>query len=212
MDIIGVGFGRTGTTSIQRAFQQLGYRAYNFEAVIENEHFDLWREIGEGKPADWNTIYDGYNATVSWPSCFYYKELMDVYPNAKFILTTRDPERWAESVMRVLPHFGKLKPFRFIPRVRAMLRLMETTMLPRFGGSNPSKAHLVNTITEHDAAVKAIIPAKKLLVYTVKEGWEPLCAFLQCDVPAGRFPYENRGDDFIKEIMSRFVGSKSYGN
>lgn len=133
MNVIGVGLGRTGTTSIQRALERLGYHAYNFEAVIHNEQFDDWREVTEGKKPDWQTLFSGYDASISWPACFFYNELYEAFPDAKFILTTRDPERWAESVSRVMKQFPKLKAFRFAPCGRAMTKLMDTLLIPKFG-------------------------------------------------------------------------------
>lgn len=206
MKVIGVGLGRTGTTSIQRALQELGYTAYNFEAVIHNRQFDAWREVTEGKEPDWSEIFAGYDATISWPACFYYKELQAAYPRAKFILTTRDSERWAESVSRVHQQFAKLKSFRFIPRVRAMTRLMDAMMLPRLGGSRPDKKQLMALMEQHNSAVEAHFSASdQFLIYEVKDGWEPLCEFLGHPVPDKPFPYENQGDQFIKQAVNRFI-------
>ncbi len=204
MKVIGVGFGRTGTTSIQRALEGLGYHAYNFEAVMQNEQFSAWREANEGRP-DWQEIFRGYDATISWPACFFYEVLYEAYPDAKFILTTRDSERWAESVSRSMKHFPKLKAFRFVTRVRAMLELMDTLIVPKFGSLNPSKAHLIELLAEHNRAVQAFVPSEKLLVYEVKDGWAPLCDFLGQPVPDTPFPFENQGEDFIQQTLGRFV-------
>lgn len=209
MRIIGTGFGRTGTTSIQRALGVLGYRAYNFETVMHNQHFDAWRELVNGKAPEWDALFDGYDATISWPACFFYKELYKAYPDAKFILTWRDPERWADSVLGVIHNFPKLKKFRFVPRVRAMLGLVETLLIPKFGSFEPEREHLINLIKTHSEEVIAFFPPEKLLVYEVKEGWEPLCRFLGHDVPAQKFPYENRGDAFIQNLLSRFIRGDS---
>ena len=205
MKIIGAGFGRTGTTSIQRALKELGYTAYNFEAVVKHQHFDAWREITEGKKPDWEKLFQGYDATIAWPPCFFYKELYEAYPEAKFILTTRDPERWAESIGRVMKLFPRLQGFTFIPRVRKMVNLMDTLILPRFGSLEPDKAHLMKMLKEHNQVVKAFIPAEQLLIYEVKDGWEPLCAFLDKPVPKIPFPYENQGDDFVSGMLERFI-------
>lgn len=206
MKLIGAGFGRTGTTSTQRALADLGYNAYNFESVIDNMHFDIWRDYIDGKTPDWDKLFEGYNATISWPACFYYKELSEVYPDAKFLLTTRDPERWADSVLGVIGNFSNLRKLRFIPRVRSMLGLMEVLIIPKFGSFEPDRDHLINLIKTHNEEVIAFFPPEKLLVYEVKQGWEPLCEFLGHDVPDKEFPYENRGDAFIKGILKRFTG------
>ena len=99
MKLIGVGLGRTGTTSIEQALDLLGYRTYNIVGVGRENHFDDWDKIfkGEVTKPDWNTLFENYQATIAWPVCFFYKELMEVYPGAKFILTIRDSESWAKS-------------------------------------------------------------------------------------------------------------------
>lgn len=207
MRVIGVGLGRTGTTSIQRALEHLGYHAYNFEAVIQHQHFDAWCDLVQGQTPDWETIFAGYDASISWPACFFYRELHAAYPDARFILTTRAPERWAASVKRVFPHMAKLQAFRFIPRVQAMVNLMNTMMIPKFGSFDPHTAHLINFIEEHNRAVQAYFPPEQLLIYEVKDGWEALCAFLGHQVPSTDFPYENQGDGFVKQMLERFTRS-----
>ena len=44
----------------------------------------------------------------------------------------------------------------------------------------------------HNAAVKATVPSPQLLVYRVTDGWEPLCQFLETEVPTIPFPHENK--------------------
>lgn len=206
MEVVGVGMGRTGTTSIQRALEHLGYRAYNFEAVMLNDHFDTWRRLAEGaEEPDWPTIFEGYNATISWPACFFYKELIEAYPDAKFILTTRDPERWAESVVRTSKVIATVRKARFIPRARKMTALMDALMVPVLGGIPPEKERAILAFEQHNAAVKEYIPPEKLLAYEVKEGWEPLCGFLDQPVPGASFPYENQGEGFVRQALQRFI-------
>lgn len=206
MEVIGVGMGRTGTTSIQRALEKLGYHAYNFESVMREDHFDAWRRLAEGaEDPDWPTLFEGYNATISWPACFFYEELMEAYPDAKFILTTRDPESWAESVIRTSKVIATVRKARFIPRARKMTALMDALMVPIIGGIPPEKERAIQAFNEHNAAVKEYIPSEKLLVYEVKEGWEHLCDFLDEPVPDKPFPYENQGDGFTKQVLQRFI-------
>ncbi|MGF1471703.1 MAG: sulfotransferase family protein [Rubrobacteraceae bacterium] len=206
MEVIGVGMGRTGTTSIQQALERLGYRAYNFEAVVREDHFDAWRRLAEGTgEPDWPALFGGYDATISWPACFFYKELMEVYPDARFILTTRDPESWAESVVRTSKVIATVRTARFIPRARKMTALMDALMVPVLGGFPPEKERAISAFKQHNAAARAYIPPEKLLVYEAKEGWEPLCDFLNRPVPGGPFPYENQGDTFIRQALQRFI-------
>ena len=57
-----------------------------------------WDAAVRGEPVDWDRLFAGYRATVDVPSCLFYRELMEKYPEAKVILTVRDPERWYDSI------------------------------------------------------------------------------------------------------------------
>lgn len=210
MEVIGVGMGRTGTTSIQRALEELGYRAYNFESIMREDHFDAWRRLAEGiEDPDWSTLFRGYDASISWPACFFYEELMEAYPGAKFILTTRDPERWAESVARVSKIIATVRKARFIPRARRMAALMDALIVPVLGSMPVEKERAIPAFERHNAAVEAYIPPEKLLVYEVKDGWDPLCGFLGKPIPDVPFPYENQGDAFVRQALRRFIFERS---
>ena len=121
LKVIGAGFGRTGTQSLKVALEELGFgKCYHMQEVMRNpSHFKKWAEIMEGGKADWDALFEGYQSGADWPLAAYYKELMVAYPDAKVILTVRDPERWYESISTTLYQFGKRfgKYFKFIPSV-----------------------------------------------------------------------------------------------
>jgi hypothetical protein len=104
LKVIGAGFGRTGTRSLKSALEQLGFgRCYHMEEVAKNpSHLRHWAKILEGGKADWETLFTGYQSATDWPVAAYYKDLMTVYPEAKIILTVRDPESWHRSIMNTL--------------------------------------------------------------------------------------------------------------
>lgn len=210
MHVFGAGMGRTGTTSVQRALAQLGYRAYNFESVIQENHFETWGKIfsGEIEP-DWPALFTGYDATIAWPPCFFYKELMTAYPEAKFILTTRDPERWADSLLAAYKVIASLRSFRFIPKVRAMTDVMDGGMRQRlFGDEEMRREAVMQAFINHNEAVQRDIPAERLLVYEVQQGWEPLCDFLEKPVPDTPFPHANKREDF-RQMALRLFGIRT---
>jgi hypothetical protein len=72
------------------------------EVFTHPEHVELWRAATQGKPVAWEQIFDGYRATVDWPGCTFYAQLMQRYPDAKVILTVRDPQKWYESVYNTI--------------------------------------------------------------------------------------------------------------
>ena len=101
LKIIGAGFGRTGTLSLKVALEDLGFGpCYHMTEVFQHpEHAKEWLAAAKDQPQDWNKLFAGYQATVDWPGCSFYAELMEVYPDAKVILTVRDPEKWHDSVV-----------------------------------------------------------------------------------------------------------------
>ena len=99
INIIGVGVGRTGTYSLRLAINQLGFGpCHHMEEVLKNMDVQvpLWSETLKGN-VNWSSIYQGYCSTVDWPTAGFFRELIKEYPNAKFILTERNPENWADS-------------------------------------------------------------------------------------------------------------------
>ena len=92
IEVIGAGFGRTGTLSLKFALEMLGFdKCYHMMEVMTNEgHVAQWRQASRGEKVEWHDLYQGYRATVDWPSASFWRELRFVYPDAKVILTLRD--------------------------------------------------------------------------------------------------------------------------
>jgi hypothetical protein len=96
--------------SLKVALEELGFGScYQMTEVFDHpEHLQLWEAAVRGEPADWEEIVRAYRATVDWPSAAFYEELMERYPDAKVILTVRDPERWYESTLNTIYHTRKI--------------------------------------------------------------------------------------------------------
>ncbi len=188
LKIIGAGFGRTGTMSMKVALEQLGYPCYHMVECFPQgpKHWKLWEQVGEAEP-DWEAIFQGFTATVDFPACTSYAALADYYPDAKVILTVRDPEKWFESVQNTI--FQK-EWIDFLPGTEAGL-YMQRTINDYFDSRMHDHDHLVRRFNEHIAAVRERIEPSRLLVFEVAEGWEPLCAFLDVAAPDEPFPHVN---------------------
>ena len=102
--VIGAGFGRTGTLSIKLALEQLGFgKCYHMVELLENpQQVHFWEDANQGKPVDWEALFQGYQATVDYPGYRHYKQLMQYYPEAKVLLSVRDPEKWYESTYNTI--------------------------------------------------------------------------------------------------------------
>jgi hypothetical protein len=204
LKIIGAGFGRTGTLSLKHALEELGFGpCYHMSELFEKPGLDAqWDAIVGGEPADWNAIFKGYEATVDWPACTFYKELMQVYPGAKVLLSVRDPEKWYESAANTIYRISHQNPD-FNP-ARSVHRNMINALIWQgtFDGRFEDKDYAIAVFLRHNEEVKQQVPAEKLLVYNVKEGWEPLCAFLEVEVPAEKpFPHDNDRANFVGDAL-----------
>jgi hypothetical protein len=216
LEVIGAGFGRTGTMSLKVALEELGFGpCYHMSEVFENpEHVEGWEAAREGR-ANWEEHFRGYRATVDWPGAAFYEELMERYPEAKVILTVRDPERWYESVRGTIYNVQNVASSPIfslaallVPRMRHMRRVarMASDLVwgDVFDGRFEDRVYAIGVFERWNERVKRRVPAERLLVYEVVEGWEPLCGFLGVRVPEGKpFPHLNDAGAFRKMIRRR---------
>ena len=218
--IIGAGLGRTGTMSLKAALEELGFgKCYHMIELLKNpEQIDYWEAAGRDEAIAWDELFTGYQATVDYPACRYWRELMQYYPEAKVLLSVRDPDSWYESanstIYRVEPGlFEKLKllvKLPFSPRLRHMVRIFRMVRCViwqgDFEGRFEDKQFALERFQQHIEEVKRTVPAERLLVFHVKEGWEPLCRFLEVPVPAKPFPRLNDRSDFL-QMRDEFLSS-----
>jgi hypothetical protein len=192
LKVIGAGFGRTGTMSLKLALEQIGFGpTYHMVEVFKNpEAPALWLDAAEGKPA-WGRIFDGYASTVDWPSATFYRELADTYPQGKVILTERDPEAWFRSTQATI--FAQ--DFERAPNP-TWSRMVMKVVGELFDGRLHDKDKVISVYKAHNARVREVIPAERLLVYEVAQGWGPLCRFLGVEAPAGPMPKVNTTEEF----------------
>lgn len=197
LQVIGAGFGRTGTMSLKVALEQLGFApCHHMSEVFQHpEEVPIWDRAALGQPVEWDEIFSRYKSSCDWPSCSFYKELADRYPAAKVILTLRDPKAWYKSVSSTImgamrkPAPGE-KPI--LPGIFGPLLIGENTF-----GNDFSEAHMIEVFERHNAEVKRTIPANRLLVFEAREGWEPLCRFLGVPVPDTPYPKSNSTEEFL---------------
>jgi hypothetical protein len=203
LKVIGAGLGRTGTYSLKLAITQLGFGpCHHMEEVAKNlsVQLPLWQAALKGH-ADWPAIYDGFNSAVDWPTARFFRELNAAYPEARFILGCRDPQTWAESfgetIYRLITQADQA-PEHLREWLDMASEVIQQTGVPMGTDLDGLKAAFV----DHLEAVQAEIPAERLLVYQVKDGWEPLCSFLGVPVPNEPFPRSNNRSEFWDLVES----------
>jgi hypothetical protein len=203
MRVIGAGVGRTGTYSLKLAINRLGFGpCHHMEEVLHNRptQLPLWVSALEGR-ADWNAVYEGYPSAVDWPTAAFFRELNEAFPDAKFILSERSPESWADSFSHTI--YKLLAGRSEAPDDLKPWLEMAAGVIARSGfpdGLDTSR--LREGFIAHNEAVKATIPEDRLLVYRVTEGWGPLCDFLGAEVPDEPFPRTNDRAEFWELVAA----------
>jgi hypothetical protein len=199
LKVIGAGLGRTGTASVKVALEQLlGGRCYHMSEAFGNAaHPPLWLDAARGEP-DWDAIFGDYVAAVDYPACSFWRELMVRYPDAKVLLTVRDPDKWFESTRETILGEDIRELTAMIPDKPFFDELVFKDYVGHFG----DRAFITDYFRRHNAAVVEGVPKDRLLVYEVGEGWEPLCDFLGLPVPETPFPHVNVRADFEAMIAS----------
>jgi hypothetical protein len=204
LKVIDAGVGRTGTLSLKLAINRLGLGpCHHMEEVLHNRpvHVPLWAAALKGDP-DWQAIYRGYASAMDWPTAGFFRELSEADPTAMFIVTHRSPESWVESFSETI-YKALAGRDHAPPEMQAWLDMC-AGVISKTGFPDGLEADgLMRAFTAHNEAVKAAIPAKQLLVYQVKEGWEPLCAFLDMPVPSDPFPRTNDRAEFWELIAGK---------
>ncbi|MEM6269624.1 MAG: sulfotransferase family protein [Bacteroidota bacterium] len=214
IQVIGAGFGRTGTMSLKMALEQLGYvQCYHmFELLDHPTGVQHWKNAMRGRPVDWEALFAGYQAVVDFPGCLYVEELMAAFPEAKVVLTVRDPESWWESASATILNAAPPLPAQIrlalrYPFVRRVRQIMDVVMYNiqdiykgAFSGKPMDKETAIQAFIAHNAAIRLLVPPARLLEYEVKQGWEPLCAFLGQEIPPSEFPRINAREEFYRRI------------
>lgn len=202
--VIGFGVGRTGTYSLKLAINQIGMGVcHHMEEVLHDmpKQVPLWSAAAAGKP-DWRQIYDGYESAVDWPTACFFRELVGEFPTAKFVLTQRNPEKWADSFGATI--YELLAGKDQAPKeMHAWLEMVSNVIAKTGFPPGLDRDALVQAFIAHNEAVKEAIPASQLLVFEVKEGWGPLCSFLDMPVPTGEFPRTNHREEFWDRVNGK---------
>jgi len=200
LSVIGAGFGRTGTLSLKKALERLGFGPchHMVELFAHPEQIPLWDQATDGAPIDWDALLGGYRSAVDWPACHFWRELADRYPAAKVVLTVHDPQAWYRSARATIFRYMADPPPDEPAAAKAQWRLVRKMILRQtFGGSTEDPKLAIGVLRMHDEEVERTIPAERLLVHEVSQGWEPLCRFLGADVPDEPFPRVNTTEEFL---------------
>jgi len=204
MELIGAGLSRTGTMSTQAALEQLGYPCYHMTEIARSEwHLKAWNAYLSGQSAmNWSALFEDFRASVDTPCCLYYREMMAAFPNAKVLLNLRDPEKWYESLVSLAAALDEFRPQSALhPQLAEFLKVTDIVGMKLTNGDF-SRDNCIKAFHRHNAEVLEYVPGNRLLVFQVKDGWEPLCEFLGKEIPRAPFPHLNEGRNTIQKVVS----------
>lgn len=196
IDVIGTGFGRTGTDSMRDALNILGFGPCHHmrEVMAHEEQKRLWRGLAQGKRTNWETLLANYRSCVDWPSAHYWPELIKAYPQARVILTYRSPESWWASFERTI-----------LPAIQTSedQESLGISLIARqvFSGRPHDRGVAISAYEANVRSVIETVPPDRLLIHNLGDGWEPLCAHLQVPVPDRPYPDRNSTDEFRVSIL-----------
>lgn len=232
MKVVGAGLPRTATLSQKVALEMLGFGpCYHMVNVLSDLSLASgWRAAFQGAN-DWNQIFQGHESTVDWPGAFFYREIMDAFPESKVLLSVRPGEAWEESITQTI--YGILYGDTMMRDLSAARCRVDdewhgyielVTEMWQKSGLLPSDISdwepgtMARAMERYNAEVIATVPADRLLVWTAADGWEPLCEFLEVPVPDAPFPRLNDAKMFADRLIDSALAvlaqwrSESAGN
>jgi hypothetical protein len=195
LKVVGAGFGRTGTLSLKVALERIGFGPcyHMIEVFPRPEHVARWHRLAFEQSMEWDEIFRGFGATVDWPAARWWREIAAHFPDAKVLLSVRDPEAWYKSVTDTIYQPMKSPaPYGVPELVRLQSEMARKAILGEtFDNRFEDKAHAIEVFHKHNQAVRDAIDPARLLEFDVREGWGPLCRFLEVPVPDEPFPRLN---------------------
>src|ERR671915_1118880 len=213
MKVIGAGLPRTATTTQLIALEMLGFPCYHMRDMMSDLPTSVpqWRKALEGD-GDWDEIFEGKEAIVDWPGSYHWRELMDVYPDAKVLLSVRSAESWVKSMNDTiaaiwfgdnLMHHLAMAQYHIDPLYAGWLDVLndmwaKADIMVRSKGDAEEMAAGMKRWNQE---VIDTVPSERLLVWWPPDGWEPLCEFLEVPVPDVPVPNVNDTENFQMNLI-----------
>ena len=211
MKLIGAGLPRTATTTQMIALEMLGLPCYHMRDMMADRANAVpqWRAALDGN-GPWDELFEGKESVVDWPGSYHWRELMDVYPDAKVLLSVRSPESWVESMNNTisqifvgdtLMHHLARAQYHVDPDFAGWIDVMSDMWDASGVTVGGDEQKMASTMEEWNQKVIDAVPADRLLVWHPKDGWEPICELLDLEVPDGPVPNVNDTENFQKNLI-----------
>jgi hypothetical protein len=195
LQVVGAGLGRTGTHSLKVALEQLlGAPCYHMiETFGRPDDISVWHAAINGELPNWNDFLADYRATVDWPACAFWREILAANPDAVVLLSSRDADGWWTSANNTIFQVVNRPPD---PNMQAQMDMATDMLTKRFTTNWRDETEAKVAFERHNADVRASAPKDRLIDWYPGDGWEPICRALDLPVPSEPFPHLNSTDDF----------------
>jgi len=216
LEVICVGLSRTGTSSLKAALSQLlpgrTYHAMDLLQTINDvETFNFWKKLSD-ETASTKEIQDffcsrHYSAVCDIPCLQYWRQISAAFPNARLVLTVREPSAWYRSVATtLLPLVGQIDRWSWLLSFMCWVLYQSSFQIKLLGilfsqlrsKEFQQEASAVRFYESWNEEVIASVNPDNLLVFDVREGWNPLCKFLRLEPPDGNFPRLNDSSALVR--------------
>jgi hypothetical protein len=235
MRILVLGMCRTGTTSISVALRKLGYTPHQMrDVLVRPKDLALWQEAIDltltppsnrptkrkdqapySKP-EFDKLLGDYDVVMDLPGCIFAKELIQAYPSAKVILTTRNYGTWESSMQESIWCLDtwnlfilcrKLNLTQLAPLMRLVHSVFRVHSGNHYGGPIARSSY-----DTHNETLRELVPRERLLELDTDAdmNWEPLCRFLAHEVPKEPFPRLTEDRAMRKNLESAWRGMVQY--
>jgi hypothetical protein len=189
--VFGIGFHKTGTSSLSVALTYLGYKVMGFFGTDDP---DIKENVYK-KAESYMERYDAFQDNP-WP--IIYKELDKKFPGNKYILTTRPSEKWISSVVN---HFGtSSNPLR--------------EWIYGIGFPKGNEALWIERYERHNREVQEYFKDRPddllIMDFSSGDGWEKLCPFLNKKILRIKFPHYNKKFDEGKRLIDTDILYRAY--
>ena len=202
LEIIGAGFGRTGTYSLKAALERLGFGPCHHmsEVISDPSQIQLWSDVLDGRSA-YDRIFAGFRAAVDFPVAAYWQDVLAANPSAKVILSHRDAEDWYGSFSQtILPLI--LDRDAWPENAKPWFEMIEKVIIGKALNGSTDRERILAAYRANETAVRDLEARGDALVFSVRDGWEPLCRFLGVPEPQEPFPKTNARADFFASVKS----------
>lgn len=199
LKVIGSGFGRTGTMSMKEALGVLGLGpCHHMLEIMENPaQLPLWKAIAAGEQVNWVEVFEGYISQVDWPGAHVWQQASIAFPEARVIHTERPEDAWWNSFNGTIGKFFAIyTDLELPPHIADVADTMSGWFLKETFEDYTDRDSAIAAYRLNNQKVRDTIPADRLLVFNVADGWDPLCRFLELPVPGTAFPHRHPKKEF----------------